>query len=194
MIFHRSHYDDICRYYKNTIIKLPQLSGDRLWQIVSITMDEIKLVDVDGMEIYIDLDEEYEVEYPLPGRVVYQMNGGYAGLLARKPAKQYFRGLHKDNTTLSVFSETGEIVPGSWNIIRLQEFVDKPCYQDVNTINLSEGYSWALNPHMVVARNGMVRILSAKIAVVNFEEKTIHCYKPLFKPELVAAFPGWSFV
>lgn len=194
MIFHRSNYDDIRRYYSNTIIKLPQLTGDRLWQIVNISMDEIKLVDVDGMEIYIDLEEEYEVEYPLPGRVVYQMPDGMAGILWRKPAKQYYRGLHKDNTALSVYRENGELIGNSWSLKTLQEFVDKPCYQDVNCINLDEGISWALNPHMVVCKMGHVKVLGTTVAAASFKDKTLTCLKPLFKPELVKAFPGWSFV
>ncbi len=194
MIFHRSNYDDIRRYYSNTIIKLPQLTDDRLWQVVHITMDEVKLVDVDGMEIYIDLEEEYEVEYPLPGRVVYQLPEGHAGLLYRKPAKQYFRGLHKDNTCLSVYTETGELIGNSWTLKNLQEFVDKPCYQDINSINIDEGFSWALTPHMVFTRSGRVKVLSTTVASASFKTKQINCLKPLFKSELVKAFPGWSFV
>lgn len=190
MIFHRSVYDDIKRYYSGTIIKLPQLSDDRLWQIMSISMDEIKLVDVDGMEIYIDLNEEYEVEYPLPGRVVYQM-AGQAGLIFRKPAKQYYRGLHKDNTSLSYYTVEGHLSNCLWSIKTLQNFVDKPCYQDPETINLDDGDSWALNKYMAVTRSGAVMVLTQKVAQVNWGEKTIKVEKPLFIPEIKQAFPLW---
>jgi hypothetical protein len=192
MIFHRSNYEDIKRYYANTIIKLPQLSDDRLWQIVSITMDEVKLVDVDGMEIYIDLNEEFEVEYPLPGRTVYQMPDGRAGMLHRKPAKQYYRGLHKDNTALSCYLGDGSLTGLVWNLHTLQEFVDKPCYQSANMLDPSEGTSWALNKHMAVTDVGRIMVLNLTVGIANFEEKTIKVIKPLFNQEIKEAFPFWK--
>jgi hypothetical protein len=194
MIFHRSNYEDIKRYYSNTIIKLPAVSGDRLWQIVSMNMDEVKLVDVDGMEIYIDLNEEYEVEYPLPGRVVYQTSEGRAALLHRRPAKQYYRGLHKENTSLSCYLGDGSLTCLSWNLQSLQEFVDKPCYQDPNLIVPGDASSWALNPYMAVCNSGRVMALTTCVAVAAFSSKEIMVTKSLFKPEIKAVFPGWSVV
>ena len=194
MIFHRNNYDDICRYYKNTIIKLPELSGDRLWQIVSINPDEVRLVDVDGMEIYMDLDHEYNVEYPLPGRAVYQQTSGHAGMLFRKPAKQYYRGISKENTGLSRYSASGDLVGVSWSIQTLQEFVDKPCYQTVESIDLNESPydSWAINKYMAVCRYGPVMIQNRKIASALWDSKTVHLSYPMFKEEIKAAFPGWK--
>ncbi len=192
MIFHRSNYDDIKRYYSNTIIKLPAVSGDRLWQIVSINMDEVKLVDVDGMEIYIDLNEEYEVEYPLPGRVVYQTVDGFAALLHRRPAKQYYRGLHKENTSLSCYTANGDLGGLAWNIHTLQQFVDKPCYQDPNLIVPGEASSWALNPYMAISNNGKIMVLTTCVAIAQFKSKEIMVVKELFKHEIKEVFPGWS--
>ncbi len=195
MIFHRTNYEDIRRYYQSTIIKLPNVSGDRLWQIVSINPDEVKLIDVDGMEIYIDLNEEYEVEYPLPGRVVYQTSGGRAALLHRKPAKQYYRGLHKDNTSLSAYLSDGSLTNMSWGLSTLQEFVDKPCYQDPNSIVIGEADSWAITPYMALSSAGRIVVLNQIVALVsNFETKEIVMVKSLFKPEIVRAFPGWKVV
>jgi hypothetical protein len=194
VIFHRTNYEDIKRYYANTIIKLPQLSDDRLWQIVNINMDEVKMVDVDGMEIYIDLNEEYEVEYPLPGRTVYQMPQGKAGLLHRRPAKQYYRGLHKDNTTLSCYLSDGTLTGLNWNLHTLQEFVDKPCYQDSNNLDTSQGDSWALNKHMAVTLSGKIMVLTQAVGYADFEEKTIKVTKPLFNREIKEAFPSWKLL
>lgn len=192
MIFHRHNYEDIKRYYANTIIKLPALSGDRLWQIVSISMDEVKMVDVDGMEIYIDLNEEYEVEYPLPGRVVYQTPNQRAGLIHRRPAKQYHRGLHKENTSLSYYTPSGDLSGMAWSLHTLQEFVDKPCYQDPNNIDVNDGDSWALNPYMAVTSHGRIMVLTQTVAVVVWGSKKIKMMKPLFKQEVKQAFPFWS--
>lgn len=191
MIFHRTNYADIKRYFSNTIIKLPEISGDRLWQIISIAPDEVKLVDVDDVEVYIDLNEEYEVDYPLPGRTVYQA-ADRACILVRKPAKQYFRGLHKDNTQLSYFNGEGGFSAYAWSLSTLQQFVDKPAYQNPDTINLYEGMSWALNKHMAVCRNGHVMVLNKVIGRVNWEDKTYKVVSSLFKSELAAAFPNFK--
>ena len=193
MIFHRDNYEDIRKYYNHTIIKLPELSGDRLWQILSITPDEIKLQDVDGMEIYMDLNDPYTVEYPLPSRTVYQYQDR-AALLTRKPAKQYYRGLHKDNTALSFYRQDGSLSSMVWDISTLQQFVDKPAYQDVHTINLEEGYSWALSRHMAVARSGNVMVLNQCVGIVNFADKTVLLQRPLFTQEVKQVFPGYTIV
>jgi len=193
MIFHRSVYEDIKRYYNNTIIKLPDLSGDRLWQILSITPEEIKLEDVDGMEIYMDLDEEYSVEYPLPGRVVYQ-HADRACIIYRKPAKQYYRGLHKDNTVVGYYYADGNLGGMPWGIETLQQFVDKPAYQDIHTINFEEGISWALSPNMVVTSIGAVCILNKQIAQVSFSNKEIKLLNKMFKPEVSQHFPGYTIL
>lgn len=191
MIFHRSNYEDIKRYFNNTIIKLPEISGDRLWQIISISPEEVHLEDVDGVEVYIDLNEEYEVDYPLPGRTVYQA-ADRACILVRKPAKQYYRGLHKENTGLSYFNADGGLSAFSWSLSTLQQFVDKPAYQNPDTICLEEGLSWALNRHMAVCRNGYVMVLNRPIGIVDWKTKTYKVVHSLFKPELVAAFPNFK--
>ena len=191
MIFHRNNYEDIKRYYNNTIIKLPEISGDRLWQILSIQPDEVKLVDVDGIEIYIDLNEEYEVDYPLPGRVVYQY-ADRAMLLTRRPAKMYYRGLHKENTALSSYGPGGSLGGFSWDIHTLQQFVDKPAYQDPITINPDEGESWAVNKHMAVCQSGHIMVLSKVIGKVEWESKQISVMASLFTPEIQAAFPTFT--
>jgi len=192
MIFHRSNYDDIRKYYSNNIIKLPNISGDRLWQITHISPSEVRLVDVDGTEIYIDLEDEYEVDYALPSRAVYQSKDR-ACMLARRPAKQYSRGLCKENTSLFYYSSGGEVCGYSWNLETLQQFVDKPAYQEVSTINLDEGYSWALNKHMAVSHTGIVLVLSKAVASISWGEKQILSCSSLFKPEVQQAFPGWTF-
>ena len=193
MIFHRDNYEDIRKYYSNTIIKLPELSGDRLWQIVSITPDEIKLHDVDGMEIYMDLNDPYTVEYPLPARTVYQY-GHRAALLVRKPAKQYYRGLSKDNTSLSVYRTDGTMSALVWGLETLQQFVDKPAYQDVHTINPEEQDSWALSKHIALTSHGAIMVLNRCVGTVSFSDKTIKLQKPLFKQEVQQVFPGYTFV
>ena len=187
MIFHKSTYNDIVKYYSNNIVKLKE-TEDRLWQIVSITPHEVSLRDCDGFYVYLDLNEEYEVDYPLPGRVVYQ-NGEYASFLYRKPAKQYNRGIHNQNTGLLILSN------GKWqtfdiSIERLQQFVDKPCYQDVN--NLTEGYaSWAISPQFALC-SGKIFCLNKEVGAYSTADKRVVLKSKLLLPEVKALFKDWS--
>jgi hypothetical protein len=193
MIFHKSTYQDIQKYYPDNIVKFKE-TGDRLWQIRSINPDEIRCSDTDGFEIYLDLNEPYEVDFALPGRVVYQ-NGSYACMLARMPAKQYNRGIHSQNTGLFQLKGQGEWVNQGFNIQKLQQFVDKPSYQEVSLIDFSADtyYSWALSRHFSISRGGYVFALGTKIGNFDATSKSIFV-NSLFKPDLVPFFPGWKFV
>lgn len=193
MIFHRSTFSDIQKYYPDNIIKF-QETGDRLWQIVSMRPDELKCIDADGFEIFIDLNEPYEVDYPLPGRVVYQ-DGQYACMLSRKPAKQYNRGIHNSNTSLTYLTAGGLWKTSNFTLQKLQQFVDKPAYQDVSTIDWESGYlSWALDKHFAVCQDGTLMCLFKSIGVVDYKTKTVKLKFKLFKQEVASLFNNWTIV
>ena len=193
MIFHKSTYSDIQKYYPDNIVKFKE-TGDRLWRIVNINHDEIKCIDADGFELYLDLDEPYEVDYPLPGRVVYQ-NGANACMLARIPAKQYNRGIHNQNTGLFLLRKDGSWTTAGFSIQKLQQFVDKPAYQDVSLINWEEGSysSWALNWYVSISREGGIFVLNKLIGTFNYNNKKINV-NSLFKNEIEILFPNWTFI
>jgi len=190
MIFNKTNLSDIKKYYSNNIVKFAQ-TEDRLWQIVNIGSEEIKCVDVDGFELYINLNEDYEVDFPLPGRVVYQ-HGAQAALLCRKPAKQYNRGISEQNTCILTCSSTGSWHPISLDIYRLQQFVDKPAYQDINNVVWEETNSVALNKHYSVCKAGMLFALNKRIGDVSFNAKQIKLKHQMFFPQVSVLFPGWS--
>lgn len=188
MIFHISNICDIQKYYTDNIIKVKE-AGDRLWYVRSIGPEEVKLVDVDGMELYIDLHHPYEVDFPLPGRAVYQC-GSSAYMVARAPAKQYNRGIHKQNTRMYILNQIGQWGEVPITLERLQQFVDKPCYQDIN--NLTPGYSsWALSPVFSVTANGQVYALQKLIGNLSWVDKKVTVFNA-FKPEIKAIFTDWK--
>lgn len=192
MIFSKYNVDDIKKYYLGSVVKFPA-TGDRLMKIINVNSEEVTCMDVDGFEISIDLSEEYEVEYPIPGRTVYQQ-GQQAVMLVRRPAKQYYRGIHEQNTQLLTLYATGK-----WGIIdvsinNLQQFVDKPCYQDPNLILESPYNSFALNKYTAVTKHGDIFILMKNVGMVDFEKKQVITHAPIFKTEIADAFPSWEFV
>lgn len=199
MIFHKSTYNDIQKYYSDNIVKFTKETGDRLWHIKSISPSEIRCVDADGFEVFIDLNEEYEVDYPIPGRTVYQ-HGEYAAMLFRKPAKQYNRGIHPQNTSLSVLRMNGSWQNYPITLQTLQQFVDKPAYQDANSFAVSvldgDNYkeSIALDKHFSVTSHGALFCLSKHIGQVKWEYKQVAPITPLFNSNLKKFFPDWNFV
>lgn len=191
MIFSKHNVDDIKKYYKNTIVKFKE-TGDRLWQIIEITYSEVTCVDVDGFVIKIDLEEEYEVDYPMPGRTVYQ-SGASAYMLVRKPAKQYYRGISASNTGLLYLRSDGQWMNTTLTLEALQQFVDKPAYQDINTFNKETHASIALNKHFSATRAGQILALHKVIGGFDLDTKK---YKipNLFVSELSPLFEGWERV
>lgn len=190
MIFNKANYNDIVKYYSDNIIKL-SVTGDRLWQIISIRKEEVSLIDVDGMEIYIDMSEDYQVDFPLPKRAVYQ-HGSCAALLQRKPAKQYNRGIHNQNTQIKQLGKSSwGSLPISLNT--LQQFVDKPAYQDPD--NLDPVYnSWAVSPVFSISGDKSLFALDKKIGCISLENKTVELVFDFFKSEVKEVFPTWTIL
>lgn len=189
MIFSAANTTDIERYYYNTLIKLPQ-TGQRLWRVTAVQRHQVQLVDLDGFELYIPLDQEYEVSYVLPGRAVFQRGSG-ACMVFRKPAKQYQRGCSPNNTAMSMLTGTGW-KDCAWGTGEMQQFVDKPCYQDPNNLDPA-CTSWAITPLISVRREDwQVYILKKPVAKLDVSNKRLYVQRPIFTPELMAAFPGWS--
>lgn len=189
MIFCKENYNDIVKYYSNNIIKL-EVTGDRLWQITNINSQEVTLLDVDGFSVYIDLSEEYQVNFPLPRRAVYQC-GGRAWCVMRRPAKQYNRGIHEQNTLIRQLTVNGW-AGASFNLHTLQQFVDKPAYQDPNNLPM-EFESWAISPVFSITPS-RIYALDKQIGMVDIDNKRLTLTSSLFTPELKQLFPSWSIV
>jgi len=89
---------------------------------------------------------------------------------------------------------TGSCSSTSWSLQSLQQFVDKPAYQDIHTIDFESGYSWALSPYMAVSSNGYVNVLNKVIALADFKAKTVKVLSTMFKPEVAQNFPGYQLL
>jgi len=192
-IFSSENWKDIENYYFKTVVKFTE-TGDRLWRINSVSPHDVICVDVDGLELSIDLDYPYTVEYVVPGRVVYQQ-GNTAMLLSRRPQKMYKRGISEENTQLMYLPNTGGWKSAQLTLGNLQQFVDKPAYQDVSTIDWESGYlSWALDKHFAVCQDGTLMCLFKSIGVVDYKTKTVKLKFKLFKQEVASLFNNWTIV
>ncbi len=190
-VFSYDNVKDIDNYYCKTIVKFKE-TGDRLWFIDQVSADEVKCIDVDGFELFIDLDEPYEVSYTIPGRVVYQ-TGQYAAMLWRIPQKQYKRGISEGNTCLA-FLDKGAWKKQQLKLNALQQFVDKPAYQNPEWCFTDKKESYAINRYISVDKAGRLFVLHTPVGKVVPESKKVFVEYGMFMKEVKTAFPSWEVV
>ena len=187
----KENYDDIKRYFYHTYVKIKEF-GDKVWFVTNVNSQEVRLEDVDGCEVYIDLASEYELDYVIPPRTMFQ-RGPSAVLLQRIPAKQYYRGMHSSNTKFSYLKGNGGFAQMDWNIKVVQEFVDKPCYQTIESFQDNPDMldSYALSPIMAVAQNGSLFVGRQKVGMFKFPSRKIKI-APLFEKMAKTMFPMYE--
>lgn len=127
MELYSSEWKDIQRYYNNTFVKLPQF-GDQVFQVREVKPQHVILHDRAGDVYKIDLADEgepaFSFDYVLPHKAVFfWKNSVYQ--LARRPARQYYRGCSSENTTITeIFSGRGQSI----SFESLEAFSMKPQY------------------------------------------------------------------
>lgn len=190
MIFNVQNKKDIERYYNNTYVKFTE-TGDRIFRIASVNGEAVKAVDSTGFEVWIDLKEDYHVNYIIPGRKIFQM-GEYAAMLYRKPARQYFRGMHSENTGFVILNQTGEWKECPVDFGNIESFINKGQYPTIDFQSLSSSpFSVAIDDQIAMAKNG--QILFGFISIGHFEpEYKRISHEALFGKEIKDIFKHLS--
>jgi hypothetical protein len=180
---------DIQKYYLGTFVKF-QETGDRIWKLFKISNSDVLCVDCDGFEVAIDLEVGYNLEYAIPSRCLFQL-GETAALLYRRPARQYYRGIHPENTGVAIL-HGGKWVETELTHALIQQYVDKPCYQSVMSLSSTQ-VSYALSKHFALGNTGELFCLTQPIGSI--KNKVVSVNK-LFVEELKPLIPvdyTWSF-
>lgn len=164
MIFHSSTRHDIEKYYVGTYVKFKE-TGDRIWKIDHCNPTAVRAHDSTGFDIYIDLSEQYNVEYIIPGRRIFQQDDK-ALMIYRKPARQYFRGMHPENTGFAFLDGNGNWKEMPLDFSHIESFVNKPCYEPLEEAIKNEKQSCALTEQLAMAKNGTILFGFNKIGVV----------------------------
>jgi len=181
----KENWKDIDRYFRHTYVKVDGY-GDTLFFIDHVNPNNISgtTEDNDYFEIELHNHQPFNLSYVLPHKAVFQFNKR-AVLLQRVPAKQFKRGLHADNVSLS-FTDTG--VPIDVTLPALKAFTTKQRYFSFSEAFLSKGnkyLSFALTSRMSCAKaSGGIFIDTTKIATFLHESKKIVMEKKAFKPEV----------
>lgn len=172
---------DIQRYYVNTYVKLPEL-GEKLIYIYEVSASGIKFKDLAGEEgiIYLNNNDPYTLEYILPHKSNYQINGVCYNL-SRIPAKQYYRGIHEQNCVIRQLTTTGEWKRASFTRDNLMSYVEKSPFVRLTTA-LKEGFaSAALSNRFSWGIKG--KIYCDQTIIGNLKDRIISVH-PLFFEEI----------
>lgn len=128
MQFTSQNTEDISKYFDGTFVKFRE-TGDRLFIINSIHKSVVYAEDARGDQIEIKLwpDQPFEMQTYSPHKAYFQTKNG-ACLLARRPMRQFRRGICNDNTSITLLTPDGKSKNCSITFELLQQYVDKPQY------------------------------------------------------------------
>lgn len=184
MKFSKDNWEDIKKYFDKSYMKFPLL-GDEVVYVESVSSagmsgKRMKNADWDGWQFtFGGVDTVAEVEFVLPRKSYFQSDNG-AYLLTRLPAKQYKRGMCRENTSIECLTIHGfEGVPLSLELINA--YTHKPSFQGFCE---ELGSSYAVSRRMAVDQTGKIYIDHTRIGYIDVKERSINCNIELFVPEI----------
>lgn len=191
MLINSSNYEDIRKYFLHTFVKVQEYN-DQLFYVKQVDPAYVYLESTDQqIDFRIDLTKDYNLNYIIPRKTVYQFNN-VAACLARIPARQFKKGLCKQNTQISLLGATGW-GPIEFSMTTIEAFINKPAYMSVAQFMEVSGevQSAALSPRFAVSRGGAVYLDTTLVAKANFETKIVTTRK-VFEPDIAKLFPNFE--
>lgn len=188
MIFIPANYEDIQRYYRQTYVKFREF-GDKLFYIKDVLPKVVLGKDEDGTEFELHMSEEfpYEVDYVMPNKSVFQYKN-HAHILQRIPAKQYYRGLNSNNTSISRLDRSGVVCPIHIDFDVLKAYVRKqefPQFDRAVTV-IGRKTSVALSKRFIFVPNTKrIYADTLPVAEVDHAKKQVKVYQQMFMPEIL---------
>ena len=186
MLFVPSVRSDIQKYYMNTFLKFKE-TGDLLLYLTGVDNYSITGQVEDGRDfkLYMAEDTPYEVDYILPHKSFFQY-GQHAVMLQRIPAKQYFRGISPENTSVT-YKKPGQEIPSplplSFEI--LKAFVQKQKFLKLSEALTADLSSCVLGSRMMYMRaNKTIYIDFHPVAKLASNNKHIVMYAPIFQEDI----------
>jgi hypothetical protein len=194
MFVDSNNWDDCKKYFEGTWVKFKEEGDNTIWYINEVTPKHLFAKSVDEKEIIgVDLEIGYTLDYVIPKKTTYQLHESAVNL-SRIPARQWKKGMNKQNTLFQVLTGDGIWLPAPFQPDVINGFVNKPGYYTphdaLREFKASEHLrSAALNPRMSIARNGTIFVDTVLVARFDGERLIT---KSLFVPEISAMFPEWK--
>ena len=193
MLINHQNWDDVKKYYGNTYVKCNE-TGETVWLVSEVSPNQVVLKSSSGEEVAINLMKDYNLDYIIPGKATYQY-GNNAVQLSRIPARQWKKGICKQNTSFTSLTSDGSWIPLAFDISTIESFVNKPAYYDVDhaILELKQNRlgSVALTPRISISQSGKVFIDKVLVAKVSFVTKEI-VMKKILKSILLPLFSSFK--
>lgn len=191
MIFCSENAADIQRYFRNTFMKFPTFSGDQLYFVdhvndYSVTGKYFEKGEVFPFDFKLHpttVKSPITVEFILPQKSFFMFEGKLF-FLYRVPARQYHRGIHRENTCV-INVDDDEAVPLSFEL--LDAYVQK---QTVGNINDNVAVL-----HRRIARHNDRILLDRKVIATIPFQGCIKMKEKVFQPEIeriIKSTTGWK--
>lgn len=168
----QSNYGDITKYYQGSYIKLREF-GDALFYVVKVSRDEVLLKDKNDNEFVITLHDSvpYNIDMILPNKSLFQHNN-HCFSLSRVPARQYHRGITRQNCEVQVLGEKkwGTAAVG---FDTLEGYVNKPLFPTLSDAIADKSVSAALSRRFAYSRDGTLWCDLRKIGTVDKLSKVV---------------------
>lgn len=193
MFVSQENWEDCKKYFEGCWVKFKEEGDNKIWNINEVNTKYIVAQGIDKETIGIDLSVGYTIDYVIPKKTTFQL-GEEAVNLSRIPARQWKKGMNKQNTLFSHLSAANGWINGTFNPQVINGFVNKPTYYSYKDaereFKKSEHLlSAALDPRIAVTRLGAVYIDSVMVAKWNIEKESL-VIKKIFVPEIAAVFPN----
>lgn len=185
----QQNWHDVEKYFYDTYVKFKE-TGDTIYRINGVNSEYITAVSLNGEEVGIDLKNPYNIDFILPKKASFNM-GTTAYHIARIPARQWKKGISKQNTMFSQYNEKQTWQGVAWNHAMLEGYVNKPSYvlpQDLKTHFQNGHIACAISPRIVVASNGNIFVDTVVVGKWSFEKELITT-RQLFEIEMKTFFP-----
>jgi hypothetical protein len=116
------NWQDIKKYYAGTFILVPEVTNHVL-HVEKVDQEYIYVSDHKGEKGGIELTKTgYVIKDILPYKQYFQISTNQAGIIARKPARMWKKGIHQENTYMAIVTEEGSQKPMTVTHSNLETF------------------------------------------------------------------------
>ena len=184
MKFCKDNWKDIQKYFNNSYIKFPSISGDEAVLVTSVSSTEMtgkQLPDKDGATEWQFTygTTNTEVNFILPLKSYFEYEGS-AFLLYRNPARQYSRGICSENTTILLLANM-EFQDYGMNLSLINAYTQKQAFTGFRAPNT---HSYPISRRMAVDAAGRIMVDTTCIGHYNHNKKQVVLSQDMFVPEI----------
>lgn len=189
MFLDKESYPDFKKYYLNTYIKLKE-TGDNLYWVDRVDEEYTTLLSMEDSEkILLSHENGYNVDFILPRKASF-LHKNVLYHLARTPARQWKKGICKENTTCAYLAHTGKWTSGELTNNVITSYCQKNIFFPLESINSStfgNRFALPIDTRFSLDKTGKLWLDMNFIGEINITTRTIKINK-IFQYEVENIF------